>query len=267
MRELMRACLLPALFAHATAFNMRPAHSTALFVTDSLDGWLKPESHKYKGLLLRRTINAWDDGKIDGFGGIALAGSRIGGGSTLRTTVELKRNFETRLSESVDELESNLETRLSESVDELLGVASLPEALSEQIRSDACSIGCTVGSMCPTARELELNLEIIGENTCARWHKDAFMGRAIVSYTGAVGTEYSHDSNVDLWELHNGGTNDRIILDEEDVESVSVGDILFIKGSRFPYGEAGLVHKSPARRYHKDGRIVNRLLLKVDVLT
>ena len=94
---------------------------------------------------------------------------------------------------------------------------------------------------------------------------DKFVGRAIVSYTGTEGTEFAGDSNVNLWELENGGSNDRIIRNVDEVESVGVGDILFIKGSEFPHGEAGLVHKSPEKRYHEDGRVVNRLLLKVDV--
>ena len=77
---------------------------------------------------------------------------------------------------------------------------------------------------------------------------------------------YSHDENVDFSQLHDGGKNERIIRDAEAVEAVGVGDILFIKGVEFPRGPAGLVHKSPQKRYHADGRVVNRLLLKVDVL-
>ena len=49
---------------------------------------------------------------------------------------------------------------------------------------------------------------------------------------------------------------------------MAVGDLLLIKGTQFAgaYGGAyGLVHKSPEKWYHADGRIVNRLLLKLDV--
>jgi len=235
-----------------TALVSSAALLPALFVSDSLNGWFKPESREHKGLLVSRTIGAWDDRQIDGFGGVNLAGARIGGLQHLKAIVVNS--------------DDDLSARLLESVGNLLAVAALPESLSDQIRSDACSIGCAAGAMCPSARELELNLEIVGENTCARWHKDQFVGRAIVSYTGDVGTEYSHDSNVNSWELHNGGTNEGIIRDVDEVESVGVGDILFIKGTQFPHGKAGLVHKSPEKRFHEDGRIVNRLLLKVDVL-
>ena len=44
-----------------------------------------------------------------------------------------------------------------------------------------------------------------------------------------------------------------------------MGDFLFIKGSKFSADTSGLVHKSPPKAFHGDGRIVNRLLLKVDV--
>ena len=237
------------------AVRMLTSHMTdrpALFVTDKLTDWFKPESLEHKGLLVRRTLEGAWDGDIDALGGFKIAGGRIGGHEALRSTIVNS--------------DDNLSARLLESVDELLEMAELPQSLSEQIRDDARSIGCTCGSMCPSARELELNLEIVGEKTCTRWHQDQFVGRAIVSYTGVEGTEYAHDSNVDLWQLKNGGTNDRIIRDADEIESVGVGDILFIKGSRFPHGEAGLVHRSPKKRYHEGGRVLNRLVLKVDVV-
>ena len=210
-------------------------------------------------------MGPWDDRVINSFGGIQLAGAHFGGSNALRTTVaNAWSKCSPRCTMECDR-DNEMSARLCAAIGELLDIATLPCDLSEQIRSDALSIGCTVGRMCPSARELELALEIIGENTCARWHMDKFVGRAIVSYTGAVGTEYAHDSNVDMWELQNGGHNTRIIRDTGQIEAVGVGDILFIKGSEYPHGKAGLVHKSPEKRQHDDGSIVNRLLLKVDV--
>ena len=119
--------------------------------------------------------------------------------------------------------------------------------------------------MCSSARKLEVKLEIFGDNLCSRWHRDRFVGRAIVSYTGSIGTEYTRDSNVDFDELENCGNADCLIYDKKEIESIEVGDMLFIKGTEFPRGAKGLVHKSPDIVYHPDGRIVNRLVLKVDV--
>ena len=106
---------------------------------------------------------------------------------------------------------------------------------------------------------------MFGENSCSRWHQDHYAGRAIVSYTGEVGTEYTGDDNVNFKAQMGGGDNSAIIKCGDGIERVDVGDILFIKGVKFPQGAAGLVHKSPEPRYHADGRVVHRLLLKVDV--
>ena len=56
-----------------------------------------------------------------------------------------------------------------------------------------------------------------------------------------------------------------VVFLAQSVEAVATGDILFIKGSKYPHGVKGLVHKSPEKRYKEDGNILNRLVLKVDV--
>eukprot|EP00966_Prymnesium_polylepis_P055611 1286105-Prymnesium_polylepis.1 len=152
----------------------------------------------------------------------------------------------------------------------ILAEAQFPPALSDQILNDGVSMGLTLGSIFPTAREIEIKLEIFGENTCARWHQDNFAARALVSYTGPVGTEYTKDSNVDFWELTHCGKNSCVIRDPAEVKRVGVGDFLLIKGTQFAFvhgGASGLVHKSPEKVYHDDGRILNRLVLKLDVGT
>ena len=93
---------------------------------------------------------------------------------------------------------------------------------------------------------------------------------AVVPLLALAGTQFSRDANVNFWELQHCGHNECIIRDVEKVEHVAVGDLLFIKGAKFPHGghaAGGLVHKSPEKRYHPDGRVVNRLVLKVDVMT
>lgn len=182
---------------------------------------------------------------------VGLSG-RWGKASTLGTSVQ---NGSPRL----------LSERLQASVAALLDEAALPEKLAEQIRDDACNIGVFVGRMCSFARTLDVKLEVFGENSCRRWHQDHYAGRAIVSYTGEVGTAFSADDNIDFEALRGGGDNNAIIRCGDGIEHVDVGDILFIKGVKFPQGAAGLVHKSPEPRYHGDGRVIHRLLLKIDV--
>jgi len=69
---------------------------------------------------------------------------------------------------------------------------------------------------------------------------------------------------VDIWELEHCGNNDCILRDPNAVEHVAVGDLLLIKGKRFPQVSNPLVHKSPEKRYNDRGNVVNRLVLKVD---
>ena len=93
----------------------------------------------------------------------------------------------------------------------------------------------------------------------------------IVSYTGLVGTEYTDDDNVDFFELENCGNNECVIRDASKIRAVDTGDIFLMKGTRYPTAAlglpVGLVHKSPEKRYHPDGRVINRLLLKIDVVS
>ena len=226
----------------------------ALFQADTVEDLVNPQGLEYNGLLIKRPFH----GKYDVFSReIDLSVPRFGEACALTAQVA---NGTPRL----------LSSRLHDSVSALLAVAGLPPPLCEQIINDALSMGVAVGSMCPTARQLDIKLEIFGDNTCARWHQDHFVGRAIVSYNGAIGTEYTRDTNVDFWELTHCGNNKCIIRNPNEIESVGVGDMLFIKGTQFAgmYGGAnGLVHKSPDKRYHADGRVVNRLALKVDVLS
>lgn len=70
---------------------------------------------------------------------------------------------------------------------------------------------------------------------------------------------------MNFWELLNCGNNDHIIRETDQTLAVDVGDMLFIKGTLYPTAANGLVHKAPQKRYHSNGRIENRLVLKIDV--
>jgi len=145
-----------------------------------------------------------------------------------------------------------------------IGGPGLPDSLSEQISRDINEVGAVMAKMFPAAEVMALTLQLLGENCCTRWHQDHYTARVIITYNGP-GTVYVHHDNVDFWELDNGGSNDHIIRDVSQVMSASVGDVLFMKGKLFPHAANGLVHKSPERRYHPEGAVMNRLCLKVDV--
>jgi hypothetical protein len=221
--------------------------SSPLFVADSLDAWNQPESSQYNGFLLTRPelCTQWDiQADIDECANAGRFGDRLAKEVTYEDPQELLQS-------------------LQSASDEIAAKASLPKGISQQIQDDICAIGSIVGQICPNQKRLQVRLEIMGEGICSRWHRDRYVGRAIVTYNSHA-TQYTADKNVDFWELENCGNNKCIIRDTGEIQNVGVGDVLFIKGSQFP-NSTGLVHKSPEIKYHEDGRIINRLVLKVDV--
>lgn len=140
---------------------------------------------------------------------------------------------------------------------------NLPPALADIVSNDAQSLADATRKLVPQAKEIVMKLELFGTSTCARWHQDNYVCRALVSYN-CSGTDYTADSNVDFKELFYCGNNDCIIRDKARIRNVSPGDLVFIKGTKFPGQAQGLVHKSADVRHHADGMVQSRLLLKVD---
>ena len=120
----------------------------------------------------------------------------------------ISNRYELAVNVEVVDNKEQLSTQLIAAIDRILSQAQLPKLLSEQIRLDASQIGCTIACLCPSSKHLTVKLEIFGKNSCSRWHIDHYVGRAIVSYTGEVGTEYTRDTNVDFWELKHCGNNE-----------------------------------------------------------
>merc|ERR1712226_1487581 len=113
-------------------------------------------------------------------------------------------------------------------------------------------------------KAIHVELELMGENVCSRWHDDYNIWRTMVAYT-CSGTEYTEHTNVDFWELENCGNNDCVIRDQNKTMQCDVGDIFLMKGSGFPEKpEVGLVHKSPEPQFRADGSVIPRLCLKID---
>jgi hypothetical protein len=138
----------------------------------------------------------------------------------------------------------------------------LPTEVGFLIMDDFQQLGSVLTKLVPAA-EMWMKLEIVGEGACSRWHRDYYKGRAIVSYN-LCGTEYVGHQHVDFWELDNCGNNDCVVSDSSQVHAADVGGLLFMKGALYPSGEKGLVHKSPEKRKHAHGKVMNRLVLKVD---
>ena len=73
---------------------------------------------------------------------------------------------------------------------------------------------------------LEIKVELIGANSCRKWHHDHFVGRSIVTYTGLQGTTFCDSPVMSL---------EQIVKSEAmaTVASAEVGDILFMKGAKY----------------------------------
>jgi hypothetical protein len=140
----------------------------------------------------------------------------------------------------------------------------LPKEFGPQIQQDFEEIGMTLAKLVPTARRLLLKLDIMGASVCAKWHRDNYIGRAVITYNGN-GTEFVDHNNVNWDVMENRGADEQRIRDKSKILSSNVGDILFMKGLLFPGTPNGLVHRSPEICWHADGSVVNRLLLKVDL--
>ena len=205
----------------------------------SLTDWLSPASLQYQGLLLARRP-FWSDCQAD-----------------VDRDVEWQRMTVSSFRGCQGFGDFNVVA------EELLSKAALPKDVSSAVQADICKVGAVVGRLCPWSRKLDFKLERIGENSCPRWHCDNYAARAIVSYNSAA-TLYTHDDNVDFWQLEHGGINECIIKDASRCRSVRVGDVLFMKGRKFPSSPRGLVHRSPEKRY-RNGKVLHRLVLKIDV--
>jgi len=219
----------------------------AVLVASSLEDWLRPEGMTYQGLLFPRPAT-WPAYQKE----IDMAIGRFGP----------EAQVEKRILRSSDP-DANYELDFQQAAGELLSRVKLPEELSKLLQLDAGRMGSTVARLCHWSNVFQLKLELMGEHTCQRWHRDHYCGRAIITYN-LCGTEYTSEENVDNWELENCGNNDCIIRDTSKIRQISVGDMLFIKGRGFPQGAKGLVHKSPPVT-ESGGMVLNRLVLKVDV--
>jgi len=151
-----------------------------------------------------------------------------------------------------------------QAAEELLHSVRLPKDLIATVKTDADLLGKTVAAVCSWSKTFLLKLELMGEYTCPRWHRDNYCGRGIITYN-LSGTQYLPEEYVDVWELEHCGNNDCIVKDPSKVCQINVGDMFFMKGMGYPTGVKGLVHKSPPVQYHPDGFAMNRLVLKVDV--
>jgi hypothetical protein len=217
-----------------------------MFTCTSLDLWHSPEADNYQGLRVARSIDPlyWQ----------SLAD-------------QLSKNpppedclHEQRI--SLDAPEALIQQKFQNSA---IAISHcLAPELAELVHQDAQALAVATHKMVPQARELIMKLELFGESVCSRWHQDRYVCRSLVAYN-CSGTDYTANSNVDFAELYHCGNNDHIIRNKSFIQNANVGDMVMIKGTKFPGKAKGLIHKSPEVRYYDTGAVQSRIVLKVDI--
>ena len=159
-------------------------------------------------------------------------------------------------------------------------VAGLPRGAREAVRQDAKALACMMlrfyqWSNAPHGvHRITMQIELIGENRCSRWHQDNYFCRGLVTYVGD-GTWLADDVSVqyDQFKATRGQpyevSDTKIVPSFEDVHRTPTNAVVLMKGNRWPKlrtcgkyfpGREGLTHKAP----NSDPAQV-RFLLKVDL--
>mmetsp|Transcript_46247 Transcript_46247/g.93342 ORF Transcript_46247/g.93342 Transcript_46247/m.93342 type:complete len:313 (-) Transcript_46247:158-1096(-) len=146
-------------------------------------------------------------------------------------------------------------------------VAGLPASFREDVRSDAESLAWMCVRLCPEVPWLTFRLEIVQHDACWRWHQDAYVSRAIISYVGP-GTCAADDTCV-CWDEFTKAAQEATVTTNEKsvprefVKQMRNNSVLFMKGNSWPgIRGKGLMHKSPSMQGDEPPK---RLLLKVDL--
>lgn len=233
------------------AAALAPGSDCTMYECDSVAQWLLPSSYNYRGLLVKRGI---DPSRFQ------LAANQ----AVTRASNMLERGQTVNI-EALRGSPASLRARIAEACQQNMDGLGLPADLMALIIQDATDIGEVMTQLLPDPKVMTVKLEAIGNyGRCGRWHQDAYIARAMVSYNG-TGTLYISNDYVDMGEVTRGGpfpTNEHVVKDYSKVRAVGVGDILLIKGDGFPHPINGLVHKAPE---NPPGKVLERLALKLDI--
>ena len=148
----------------------------------------------------------------------------------------------------------------------------VPGVFRDAVKQDAEALATLIMSLCPRVPWLTLSTEIVGTNSCSRWHQDNYVGRAIITYTGP-GTWAVDDKSVCFDQidctlnLPTDVSNRAVVPRSESIHRAPTNSVLLIKGKHWPgIRGIGLTHKSPD--VHKDVKgkpECLRFVLKVDL--
>jgi len=238
------------------------AKKGTVLITKSCKEWCLPETENFKGLIVERSKFCPDDGKqyhalvkeIANLESVKRADKDVG---QIWTNVE-------KIKTDLPEVEKLIRENTKRLVAPMLSIESREEAskLADKIIQDAVDIAINLVKGHPDVKDLVLRLEVIGENRCFRWHRDDYVGRAIVTYNGP-GTDYLEDENINWENMKSADKNDQTPIDPSLKRQIKAGDMMFMRGCQSKAG--GLVHRSPMPIFWPDEAVIDRLILKVDI--
>jgi len=108
------------------------------------------------------------------------------------------------------------------------------------------------------ASSFRLMLTTVSTNMCSRFHTDINDLRLLCTYIGP-GTLWLPDEAIDHKASRTRSNNQELVIDEQQIQQVSAGDIVILKGALFPEAKP-ILHQSPAIE-QIGGK---RLLLRID---
>ncbi|MEL6945774.1 MAG: DUF1826 domain-containing protein, partial [Bacteroidota bacterium] len=107
------------------------------------------------------------------------------------------------------------------------------------------------------ATSFRLLLATVSTNMCRRFHTDINDLRLLCTYIGQ-GTLWVPDKVVNH-RATTKGSNEDMVLDEQQIQQVNTGDVIILKGALYEDANP-ILHRSPS--IEKDGE--KRLLLRID---
>ena len=148
----------------------------------------------------------------------------------------------------------------------------MPGVFRDAVKQDAEALAALITSLCPRVPWMNLSTEIVGRNSCSRWHQDNYVGRAIITYTGP-GTWAVDDKSVCFDQIERtvhaptDVSNEAVVPRFESIHRAPTNAVLLMKGKQWPgIRGTGLTHKSPdVRRDAKGEPECLRFVLKVDL--
>ena len=156
-------------------------------------------------------------------------------------------------------------------------VSRLPASFRASVLADALELTESLTNMCLGVPYLMLQLEVIGNNRCCRWHQDQYAGRMLITYAGpSTWMCNDQDVNFGMFDQCIGVPSELsdplIVPDYARIHKPPANTVILIKGNEWPGIEhstnsQGVVHKSPNMRMDKKNGnpVVTRFALKVDL--